>query len=255
MWCTAVVAGAFLTFSCVVSGDIGDHWRSANRSHSFQKDKTMDTNTQMRLVSFIIFTILSPRFAVSQDRIEPKHFELNLSKPVNMKLVQRQSDFIPGSNETLKLKLGDITGTMVLASVLNNKSNEVLRETPITIGEKIPFIVDEKKFLVTLNRLENRLVGEDSAELSIEEGEVPEDDTAPTSRYGDSIKTNVSGKLTFHRLTKRGWIEMQSREQEFALRPGDWCWLSQDEILKIVSATDTTVVYRLYQPAPTPKPF
>ncbi len=215
----------------------------------------MDTNARMRLASFIILTILSPRFAFSQNRIEPKHFELNLSKPVSMKLAQRQSDFIPGSNQTLKLKLGDITGAMVLVSVLDNKSNQVLRETPITIGEKIQFGSDENWFLVTLNRLDNRLVGEDSAELSIEEGKVPEDDSAPTSRYGSSIKTNVSGKLTFQRLTKRGWIEMQSREQEFALRPGDWCWLSHDEILKIVSATDTAVVYRLYQPAAMPKPF
>jgi hypothetical protein len=27
MWCTEVAAGAFLTFSSVVSGDIGDHGR------------------------------------------------------------------------------------------------------------------------------------------------------------------------------------------------------------------------------------
>jgi hypothetical protein len=29
MWCTEVAAGAFLTFRNVVSGDIGDHWRSS----------------------------------------------------------------------------------------------------------------------------------------------------------------------------------------------------------------------------------
>jgi len=31
MWCTEVAAGAFLTFSIVVSGDIGDHGRSMAR--------------------------------------------------------------------------------------------------------------------------------------------------------------------------------------------------------------------------------
>ncbi len=215
----------------------------------------MDGNARLQLGSLIILAILSPRFAFSQNPKEPKHLELNLPKPVTLKLVQRQSDFIPGSNQTLKLKLGDITGTMVLVSVIDNQSKQIVRENPITIGEKIKFRINERKFILTLDRLDKRLVGDDSAVLSIEEGEVPNDDTAATSKYGDSIKTNLSGKLTFHRLAKRGWIEMQSREQEFALRPGDWCWLSHDEILKIVSATDTKVVYRLYQPAPMPRPF
>ncbi len=43
---------------------------------------------------------------------------------------------------------------------------------------------------------------------------------------------------------------MRLREQEFcSIKPEDWCWPSHNEILKIVSATETTIVYRLYQPA------
>ncbi len=149
----------------------------------------MDTNARMRLASLIILTFLSPQFAFSQNRIGPKHFELNLSQPAITKLVQRHSGFIPGSNPTLKLKLDDITGAMVLVSALDSKSNQVLHETPITIGEKIQFGIDQNKFLVTLNRLYNHFVGEDCAEFSIEVGEALEDATAATSRCGDSATT------------------------------------------------------------------
>jgi hypothetical protein len=34
MWCTEVAAGAFLIFSIVVSGDIGDHRCSSTRDKS-----------------------------------------------------------------------------------------------------------------------------------------------------------------------------------------------------------------------------
>jgi hypothetical protein len=144
---------------------------------------------------------------------------------------------------------------MVLVSILGHQSKQIVRENPITIGETIPFEINGHKFQLTLSRLDNRLFGDDSAVVLIEKGDVSIDETAVTSEYGESIITNVSGKLTFYRRAKGGRIEMRSREQDFSMQPGDWCWLTHDEILKIVSASETTVVYRLYQPAPFPRPF
>lgn len=209
---------------------------------------------RLKLVLLLVWATAS-QAAWGQDPQQEGRSVAKFPESVTMTLLQRQSGTIPNSKGMLTLSIGDVTGQMVLVSISDKRATKIVPETPICIDEKIQFEVENRKHILTLSQLEDRWFGDDSATFTIEQGEVKDHGAAFTSKFGESTKTKVSGELAFQRFSPRGSVEMRLRKREFSLQPGDWCWLSNDEILKVLSASEERVTYRLYQPAPTPGPF
>lgn len=193
---------------------------------------------------------------------------------VSIVVQQRRSKPIPGSNGSIVLSIGDITGGMVLVS-LNDKESAtlrrtpatVLRETPMAAGELVKFEVEDRTYVLFLQRLNNVVVGDDTAEFNIVHHEdtteeMKEADAAKRSkrqeiRVGERTETNVSGALEFRGITRIGSADLTVDGKPFAVQPSGWVYLTHDEILEVssVSAERDAITIELYHPAPFPRPF
>lgn len=193
---------------------------------------------------------------------------------VSLVVQQRRSRPIPGSNGSIVLSIGDITGGMVMVS-LNDKESAsarrtpatVLRETPLSIGELAKFKVEDRLYSLFLRRLNNELVGDDTAEFNVVRQEditkeMKEADAAKRSKpqeikVGERIDTNVSGTLEFRGIDRTGSAALTLDGKPFAVRPSGSVNLTHDEILEIVSVSGKrdAITIELYHPAPFPRPF
>lgn len=165
-----------------------------------------------------------------EEAVKP-HLDLDSEQEdeVSLTLIQRWSKPIPKSDETLTLKIGDITGRMVIVSI-RNKKKTILRDTPITIGETVPFEIAGQKYAVLLESLDNKLVGDDQATLKIlnqsalekHEANADKQIGLHTLKFGESIETNISGKLTALGISKRGNADLRINIQRFTVGTGHW---------------------------------
>jgi hypothetical protein len=90
--------------------------------------------------------------------------------PMEMTVEQRSTTVVPGSNELLRITIEDITGGQVLVSLASNKGESVLAATSLKAGESSVFTLEGNEYELTLDELENNLVGEDFARFVISDG-------------------------------------------------------------------------------------
>jgi hypothetical protein len=108
-------------------------------------------------------------------------------KSVEMTVVQREERAIPGSEGTVRLRLGDVTDGQAFLEVVTSDETLLPRKS-IRAGDSVEFSVDKKKFTVRVVELRNILIGDDFAKLTIEESEAaaapapPKTDPPPKKR-------------------------------------------------------------------------
>ena len=74
---------------------------------------------------------------------------------------QRGSMPIPGTGGYLRLHLGDITAGQVIVRLLTAEGEVVVDSTSVRAGEQIAFNLGENRYVVTVERLVNKLIGGD----------------------------------------------------------------------------------------------
>jgi hypothetical protein len=89
-------------------------------------------------------------------------------KSVEVTVVQREERAIPGSEGTVRLRLGDVTDGQAFLEVVTSDETLLPRKS-IRQGDSVEFTVDKKKFTARVVELRNILIGDDFAKLTIEE--------------------------------------------------------------------------------------
>ncbi|MCC7291284.1 MAG: DUF5329 family protein [Phycisphaerales bacterium] len=86
---------------------------------------------------------------------------------VTLTLQQRSSKPIPGSYGNLYIHLADITSGQVLLRVGGMDGSSITETESVREGQAVPFAVGESRYVVTLDKLVNLLIGTDYATLSV----------------------------------------------------------------------------------------
>jgi hypothetical protein len=92
------------------------------------------------------------------------------SKSVDMTIVQREERAIPGSDGSVRIRLGDITEGQVLLSVVTTDDKYLLETTSVSVGSSVEFSVGKQKYTIRVKELRNFLIGDDFAKISVEAG-------------------------------------------------------------------------------------
>jgi len=87
------------------------------------------------------------------------------SGPARLTVVQRHSADVPGSGGRLQIHLGDITRRQVEVTLSRADGGGVLPPTSMRQGETIRFAYERHAYRLRILRLENLLLGDDTAEL------------------------------------------------------------------------------------------
>jgi hypothetical protein len=108
--------------------------------------------------------------------------------PVNMTVKQRTTTAVPGSDESLKITVDDITAGQVMVSLAGAEGQGVLASTSINEGEAVEFKFQEQQYLLTLSDLNNELIGDDFATFVISSGATPSPALPAMGRESEDVK-------------------------------------------------------------------
>ncbi len=89
--------------------------------------------------------------------------------PVQITLRQRSTATVPGSDPPLRLTIDDVTRGQVMASLAHEGGEGLLGPVSFTPGHSEGFRVGEAEYELSLTKLDNVLIGEDSATFVISE--------------------------------------------------------------------------------------
>src|SRR5687768_11124867 len=87
--------------------------------------------------------------------------------PISMTASQRTTSAVPGSNGAIGLTIDDITRGQVIASLAAEDGKQILAPMSLAPGKSAAFQWGESRYLLTLEKLDNELIGEDSATFAI----------------------------------------------------------------------------------------
>ncbi|MCX7717427.1 MAG: DUF5329 domain-containing protein [Candidatus Sumerlaeaceae bacterium] len=93
------------------------------------------------------------------------------TEPLTLRLAQRTSATLPGTSGPVSVGLGDITGGRVDVSVWHGDETTAITNMRMKAGDHLPFTMGEHQRLLRHDRIENALVGEDYAMLSVIEAQ------------------------------------------------------------------------------------
>lgn len=85
-----------------------------------------------------------------------------------IRVVQRRSRVVPGSEGYLIVRLGDISGTRVPLTLTGVDGTLYIDQRLLTQGDRAEFALGSARYVVVVDRLVNMMFGEDHAELHIE---------------------------------------------------------------------------------------
>jgi len=88
-------------------------------------------------------------------------------EPVEVTVPQRQSAALPGSNDSVFVRIGDITGGQALVTVSGADDKPLLPTVSLRQGRSAQFRVGNREYKVTAKKLTNLLVGDDFATLVV----------------------------------------------------------------------------------------
>ena len=106
------------------------------------------------------------RTARQESHAPPK---LGLSGSPEMTIVQREERAIPGSDGSIRIRLGDITEGQVLLAIVTADDEYLLETTSVEQGEEVEFSVGDKRYVVQVAELRNVVLGDDFATIAIAE--------------------------------------------------------------------------------------
>jgi hypothetical protein len=105
------------------------------------------------------------KLAKASERSVPK---LDLpGESVEMVVMQREERSIPGSDGSVRIRLGDITDGQVLLSVGTDDEDKLLERTSVAQGDTVWFSVGKQKYTVHVEELRNILIGDDFAKITV----------------------------------------------------------------------------------------
>lgn len=81
--------------------------------------------------------------------------------PFRMTIVQRRAKAIPGSRNTVKVHLDDITGGQVLLEIRGFGGKVIVDTTSVKAGDTVPFRLAEGDYYLHVLELRNLIVGND----------------------------------------------------------------------------------------------
>jgi hypothetical protein len=111
------------------------------------------------------------------------------SKSVDLIVVQRELRAIPGSEGTVRIRLGDVTDGQAFLEVVSDE-NDLLPRQSVKAGDTVEFALGDKRYVVRVTELRNVLVGDDFAKLLIEEADAPVN--PPRKKKGKRKKAETS---------------------------------------------------------------
>ena len=104
--------------------------------------------------------------APSRQPVAPKTVKLS-GLPAEVTVKQRSTTVVPGSDESLRVTIDDITRGQVMTSLADKEGGAVLASTSLATGDTVMFKLGDETFQLTLKELNNALVGEDFATFTI----------------------------------------------------------------------------------------
>jgi hypothetical protein len=100
--------------------------------------------------------------------------EVSLKLPsdsVELSIVQREERSIPGSDGSVRVRLGDITDGQAFLTVVTTDDEPLLERTSVRPDDSVRFSVGNKHYVVHVRELRNVLIGDDFATLVISEAD------------------------------------------------------------------------------------
>ena len=88
-------------------------------------------------------------------------------EPARLTVIQRQTKAIPGSNKTITVKLGDITGGQVLTSVHGFLGERIVDTVSLREGDVVPLQLSGDRYYLRLVELRNLVIGDDFAVFEV----------------------------------------------------------------------------------------
>ncbi len=88
-------------------------------------------------------------------------------EPVRITVIQRQIKAIPGSNKTITVKLGDITGRQVLTTVRGFLGETIVDTISLREGDVVPLQLSGARYYLKLVELRNLVIGDDFAVFEV----------------------------------------------------------------------------------------
>ena len=105
--------------------------------------------------------------------VPPPPPKLDLPKtPPRLTIPQRGSDTIPGSDNTVHIFIGDITGGLAEMNVIANNRGTLVSET-VQEGDTVGFALDGKEYVVVVSEFRLRLTGQDRGVFVVRRAEDP----------------------------------------------------------------------------------
>lgn len=89
--------------------------------------------------------------------------------PVELTVIQREERAIPGSDGSVRIRLGDITDGQALLAVVTADGEFLLERTSISQDDALEFEVGKRKYKLHIHELRNVLIGDDFAKIRVSE--------------------------------------------------------------------------------------
>jgi hypothetical protein len=107
--------------------------------------------------------------------------------PTELTVKQRTTTDVPGSGGGVRLTIDDITGGQVMTSLADKEGAVIFAPTSLEPGESAAFTLGDQTYTLTLDALENELVGDDSATFVI--ADAPADEEAADAEAAKELAT------------------------------------------------------------------
>ena len=109
---------------------------------------------------------------------------LNLpEKSVELTVLQREERAIPGSDGSVRIRLGDISDGQVLLTVVSGDESHLLERVSVSQDDKVEFSLGKAKYTVHIKELRNLFIGDDFAKITVAKN--PEESSAEKGRSAD----------------------------------------------------------------------
>jgi hypothetical protein len=110
----------------------------------------------------------SPVASAPEDGPADKPVLLELSKDgVIMPMLQRERRHIPGSSETISVRLGDITAGQVFVEVVDINGRHLVERTSLRNDEFTHFTLNGKTVYLHIDEMVNNLIGDDMCKVRV----------------------------------------------------------------------------------------
>ena len=110
----------------------------------------------------------SPVAIAPEDEPAEEPVLLELPKDgVTMPMLQRERRYIPGSSETISVRLGDITAGQVFVEVVDFNGRYLVERTSLRNDEFTKFMLNGKTVYLHIDEMVNVLVGDDMCKVRV----------------------------------------------------------------------------------------